>query len=91
MTVMGGRKRCIRGREVKGMSMTDECVKLVDSMFVKLGKEAVGMGKRDLKAVVNNPSVKSESSHPPILLLLLLAFIPCVYYTTEMVSGVQMA
>ena len=29
--------------------MADEGVKIVDRMFVKLGKEAVGMGKRDLK------------------------------------------
>ena len=72
--------------------MADEGVEIVDCMFMKLGKEAVGRGKRDLKAVVNNPSVKSESSHPPIIILLLLpAFTPCVNYTIEMVSGVQMA
>ena len=29
--------------------MADEGVKIVDSMFVKLGKEAAGRGKRDLK------------------------------------------
>ena len=28
--------------------MTDEGVKIVDCMFVKLGKEAEGRGKRDL-------------------------------------------
>jgi hypothetical protein len=49
MTVMGGRQICIRGREVEGTSMADEGVKIVDCMLVKIGKEAVGWGKRDLK------------------------------------------
>ena len=29
--------------------MADEGVEIVDCMFMKLGKEAVGRGKRDLK------------------------------------------
>ena len=35
--------------EVEGTSMADEGVEIVDCMFVKLGKEAVGRCKRDLK------------------------------------------
>jgi hypothetical protein len=37
MTMMGRRKRCIRGREFKGTSMAYEGEKIGDRMFVKLG------------------------------------------------------
>jgi hypothetical protein len=67
MTVMGGRQRCIRGREVESTSMTDESVKVVDSMFVKLGKEAVGRvclkAQSKCEQKTFTPSYSSSSLH----------------------------